>query len=348
MTILKNLSIFFLCVIVFASALFVIKEREASPLVYYRVSQKGGTTTHPLGVTSSSSVTRSVSPVTIPAEVKLSTEGAVHVGTASVEEPVVNTAKTVSVPVSTPGPLIREEKPLAPSAPPTHENTPPPPSSSLLDGVKIWQLTNDERVRAGLPPLLWNGTLSAIAKHKAQDMIAGQYFAHVSPSGVNIETLAERFGYAYLNIGENLALGDFDDSADVVLGWMNSPGHRANILHKDFTELGVFAVKGNWEGRDTWFAVQEFGRPKSACPEPSATLRARVDLYEGQVKTLGVTLATAKADLEGGGWDPEMYNKKVADYNTIVALYNDILRSLKSDVAEYNTEIKAYNTCLEN
>lgn len=101
----------------------------------------------------------------------------------------------------------------------------------------IVEAMNSERASKGLRPLRLNATLSAAAADRVEDMLSKRYFAHVSPDGTQPFVWAKRRGYDYRTIGENLAVGY--GGAAVVRGWMNSPGHRANILGRAFDEVGV-------------------------------------------------------------------------------------------------------------
>jgi uncharacterized protein YkwD len=119
--------------------------------------------------------------------------------------------------------------------------------------------TNVQRVKNGLASLSRNKILDEMAEAKAKDMFEKQYFEHVSPSGFGLEDLAKAYKYNYLEVGENLLEGNFYDEQQVVDRWMNSPAHRENILNKNFTEIGVAAVKGKYQGKTVWMLVQEFG-----------------------------------------------------------------------------------------
>jgi uncharacterized protein YkwD len=92
-------------------------------------------------------------------------------------------------------------------------------------------------------------------------MFENQYFAHESPTGEKVSDLAKKFGYDFLLIGENLAMGNFSSDEDLVLAWMESPGHRENILNEKYQEIGVAVKKGIFEGKEVWIAVQHFGLP---------------------------------------------------------------------------------------
>ena len=261
--------------------------------------------------------------------------------TTAIEIPLLNEVSTT--PTSLPSEKILpppQEPPM-----PTEQVSVTPSKIGALNQQDIFLLTNKERVNAGLPELHFSARLSAIAEAKAVDMIDKQYFEHVSPSGVGIAQLSEIYGYKYISIGENLALGTFSDSADVLLGWMNSPGHRANILKPAYTEIGISAILGNYEGNEVWFAVQEFGRPLSDCTPPDTYLEKKIIIFNDQLKSLSTTLANLKSKMEVG--TIEERNKHINDYNTIVGLYNDILSTVKSDVEQYNESVRAYNQCID-
>src|ERR1700681_3881128 len=102
---------------------------------------------------------------------------------------------------------------------------------------------NQERASHGLPPLQINIELTEAANDRMDDLFAQHYFAHVSPQGLQPFVWAERRGYEYRAMGENLATGY--SAREVVGGWMHSPGHRANILGRDFNEVGVAVAPGS-------------------------------------------------------------------------------------------------------
>jgi uncharacterized protein YkwD len=102
---------------------------------------------------------------------------------------------------------------------------------------------NRERAAFGLKPLRLNLQLALAAEDRVHDMLAHHYFNHVAPDGTQPFVWADRRGYDYRTIGENLATG-YRTPAAVVDSWMHSPGHRANILGRDFDEVGV-AIAGD-------------------------------------------------------------------------------------------------------
>ena len=97
---------------------------------------------------------------------------------------------------------------------------------------------NAERKRAGSPPLTANLRLDGAAQRHAADMLARNYFAHESPEKHTVRERAKDAGYEWRAIGENIAEGQMS-VAEVMTTWMHSPGHRRNILDRDFKELGV-------------------------------------------------------------------------------------------------------------
>ena len=132
----------------------------------------------------------------------------------------------------------------------------------------LTDLANEDRAEAGLSSLTTNPVLAEAARMKAEDMAEHEYFAHVSPQGLEPWYWFYRAGYTFTKAGENLAV-DFTDSHDVNEAWMDSPGHRANIMNGAFTEIGIAAVSGTFEGRKTIFVVQMFGTPALAAAEAS-------------------------------------------------------------------------------
>jgi uncharacterized protein YkwD len=102
----------------------------------------------------------------------------------------------------------------------------------------VVQEMNRQRAAFGLAPLRINSRLEAAADDRVIDMFGKHYFSHVSPDGIQPWSWVEQHGYDYREFGENLALG-YPSADSVVDGWMHSPGHRANVLNRNFDEVGV-------------------------------------------------------------------------------------------------------------
>jgi uncharacterized protein YkwD len=210
--------------------------------------------------------------------------------------------------------------------------------------------TNIQRAQNGnLPPLAENPTLDDIAMLRINDLFQHQYFAHVNSStGESAVTVASSVGYSYLALGENLALGNYAGDAGVVTAWMNSPGHRANILNTHYTQIGVAVQEGMFEGQETWIAVQVFGRPSSDCPAPDANLETSITLSQNQITTMAAQLQTDKAAI--AAMDPQsgpQYNAQVEDYNNLAAQYNNLSMQTTAAISQYNAQVNTFNTCLQ-
>lgn len=123
--------------------------------------------------------------------------------------------------------------------------------------TEVIRLTNLERTKRGLPALTTNWQLSRIARYKSQDMINKNYFAHNSPTYGSPFTMMQSFGLKFSAAGENIAYGQRSPQ-EVVTAWMNSPGHRANILSTAYTQIGVGAAK---KSDGTLFWTQHFIHP---------------------------------------------------------------------------------------
>lgn len=111
---------------------------------------------------------------------------------------------------------------------------------------EVVKLVNAERAKEGLRALKEEWELSRVAKYKSQDMHDKKYFDHTSPTYGTPFTMMKNFGITYKSAGENIAMGQ-RSAEEVVKAWMNSAGHRANILNKNYTHIGIGYVKdGNY------------------------------------------------------------------------------------------------------
>ena len=124
-------------------------------------------------------------------------------------------------------------------------NIPTTSSSVTSFEQEVIRLVNEIRIENGLRPLTYDWELSRVARYKSQDMKDNKYFSHTSPVYGSPFQMMKSFGISYRSAGENIAKGYATPEA-VIEGWMNSSGHRANILNSSFTHIGVGYVA---EGR---------------------------------------------------------------------------------------------------
>lgn len=146
--------------------------------------------------------------------------------------------------------------------------------------------TNAERTGHGLAPLGSSAKLNQAAQAKANDMVARNYWSHNTPDGQEPWVFFAEAGYDYQKAGENLAYG-FSSSNAAVVGWMNSPGHRANILDSAFSEVGFgFANSGNFvETGEETIVVAMYGQPQTlayAEPAPAPPSKATPIVSEAE------------------------------------------------------------------
>lgn len=112
--------------------------------------------------------------------------------------------------------------------------------------AEVIRLVNEIRVKNGLKALTANWELSRVARYKSADMQRKGYFSHTSPTYGTPQQMIKSFGISFRASGENIAYGYATPQA-VVNGWMNSPGHRSNILSASFTQIGVgYVAKGQY------------------------------------------------------------------------------------------------------
>ena len=232
--------------------------------------------------------------------------------------------------------LFLEEAEREISAPPPLKIFQPSSPSVSLSAAGVLQWTNVQRQTAGFLPLARNFALDQIAQRKVQDMFARQYFAHISPLGIGVGDVAKDTGYEFIAIGENLAQGNYASDQALVGSWMDSPGHRENILGARYTEIGIAVEKGLYEGNSTWLAVQTFALPLSACDFPDENLKEEIDLGKAQIAQLGAILEQMREELQA---------KQVKEYNALVDQYNTLVGDVQAKIAQYNIQAQAFNEC---
>ncbi len=157
-------------------------------------------------------------------------------------------------------PPAREEK--TPPPEPVNKETNGNQETEKINNIaakerKVVDLVNQERQKIGLEPYQHNQKLSQVARTKSEDMRENNYFSHQSPQYGSPFAMMKQFDIDYQTAGENIAKGQRTPQ-EVVTSWMNSSGHRRNILSQEFTEIGVGLAK-NKQGETFW--TQMFIRP---------------------------------------------------------------------------------------
>lgn len=248
-----------------------------------------------------------------------------------------------------------------------------------LSPDKIIEITNKYRIEEKLAPLTKNEILFKAANAKINDMFAKQYFEHVSPSGVTPAQLVLKSGYNYKVTGENLALGDFKNEQELVDAWMASPGHRANILNPDYKEIGVATGINDYQGRNTWLAVQEFGVQAPNCANPDKYVSDSIDSKKAEYLDLSNQMSNLAKEAQslldqsnqqiaqGNTIYSQTHNKtkaqpywdegqklrnqsqsKLTEAQKIDAQLKDLYNQIDTLVIEYNTEVNSYNKCVKS
>ncbi|MCT8136754.1 hypothetical protein H1D32_02680 [Anaerobacillus sp. CMMVII] len=143
-------------------------------------------------------------------------------------------------PEATPTPAPAEQQqPEAATPAPAEQQQKQAPTAGISDAAaKVIELTNAERRKNGLPDYQADAQLSGVAKVKSDDMQQNNYFSHTSPTHGSPFDMIRDHGVSYNSAGENIAKGQ-QTPEQVVQSWMNSEGHRKNILSADFTHIGV-------------------------------------------------------------------------------------------------------------
>ncbi|MFA5634700.1 MAG: CAP domain-containing protein [Anaerovoracaceae bacterium] len=173
--------------------------------------------------------------------------------------PVAAQKPVAPVAAQKPAAPVAAQKPVAPATPAVEKPAAPAESNSATGSheAQVVELVNKERAAQGLSALKFNAELSKVAEAKAADLRDKNYFSHTSPTYGSPFDMMKSFGIRYTAAGENIAKG-YMNPTSVMNGWMNSPGHKANIMNGNFTEIGVGYVSGS-NGSGYW--VQMFIRP---------------------------------------------------------------------------------------
>jgi len=235
------------------------------------------------------------------------------------------------------------------------------PGQEILSREAIVGLTNSVRAANGLAALSENQLLTTIAEERAEDMLEKQYFDHISPTGEQASDLAQRLGYRYKIVAENIASGIFMTNQKIIDGWMQSPGHRKNILSPEIREIGVSLIKGRMSGQNTWVSVQIFGLqslPVSTklCTPPSQQLMNEIEIKKDELRVLNERLASLRSELEAEKTSIELdrtldgkeskrnqdLNVKIKTYNEKSNWHNETLAELKAKEAVLNSMIAEY------
>lgn len=147
---------------------------------------------------------------------------------------------------ATPEQPAKPENPVTPEQPAKPETPAQTPSAASAYEREVIRLVNEERAKNGLSPLTEDAALTRTARMKSQDMRDNRYFDHNSPTYGTPFDLMRAQGVTYRTAGENIAMGYATPEA-VVRAWMNSSGHRANILNASYTRIGVgYVAEGSY------------------------------------------------------------------------------------------------------
>lgn len=222
-------------------------------------------------------------------------------------------------------------------------------SSAVLTVPGILQYTNSERQREDISALLNNTELNRVAQIRMVDMFEKGYFEHVSPEGQSASSVSDDVGYEYVTVGENIAMGNFATDAVLVQAWMDSPGHRENIMREAYSEIGIAVWRREYKGRMTWIAVQIFAKPLSACPAVDQNLKQKLEREIAELEKLNTLLVQKEQELEAlrNNNDTNAYNAKVGEYNGLVKEVNERAGRLKTMTDEYNVSVRAFNSCIK-
>lgn len=233
-----------------------------------------------------------------------------------------------------------------------------------LTPEEVVRHTNEYRSAHGLPPLAINPALNTAAQARALDMKTHGYFAHNNPdTGEGPSEAIEDAGYAARVSAENIAKGNWRSDRALVQAWIDSPGHRANILDPEVREIGIGLLRdgGLASGLPVahLYAVQLFGKPLSDCGEPPSDRdRAAIREVEARLELLNARLSDRRAELDDlqSRIDQSSHNAernqliqrrnpRVSEFNQMVAESRGVQDTLSVMIDTFNAKIADFNAC---
>jgi uncharacterized protein YkwD len=227
--------------------------------------------------------------------------------------------------------------------------------ASIYDN-ELLTLTNAERQKYNLAPLTLSSQLGQAAQGHADDMANNNYFSHTGLNGSSVSDRVRATGYSYRSVGENIAAGQRTPS-EVVQGWMNSPGHRANILNSGYTQIGFgYSNQGSSTYGTYW--VQVFGTPSGTSTDTGTGTGTDTGTGTGNVLTSGVATTgslayytyqeyTITAQANQTELSIDLYNLS-ADLDLYVKKGQSVLSSSELDCISEAFGTTAENCTLEN
>ncbi|GAB6056909.1 hypothetical protein JCM31598_43310 [Desulfonatronum parangueonense] len=195
-------------------------------------------------------------------------------------------------------------------------------------------------------------------------MINNRYYAHVNPTtGEGPGEAIKQANYQFITYAENIAMGNWQSNRHIVDGWINSPGHRANIVNPNIKEIGVAIIKDKAAslGRPSvYYGVQLFASPMPDCSRPSEADKALLQEMQRKNDDIWRRVNNQKSEIErlqaqinreqNNNTRNRMindYNRQVNTYNNLVSQANGMQESLKLVIHSYNKKINEYNLCMQ-
>jgi uncharacterized protein YkwD len=246
-----------------------------------------------------------------------------------------------------PAPMTPLLDPQTPEVKAGSKTNPTPDSHLALTSDNIIWYTNYYRAQHHLEPLTLSIKLRDSAYHKSLDMFKYQYFDHYRPgNGLGFDNFIDNQKYDFIKIGENLAMGDFTTSKEIVDAWIQSTPHRRNILDTTYTEIGVSVDYGVMNGHRSVLITQHFGKPKTTCPTVDQAIKGSIQEANNQLADIKKGIEDRKQTIGSTDPDSSVYESLITDYNNLVTTYNSIADHVAQMVENYNAEATAFDTCV--
>lgn len=210
----------------------------------------------------------------------------------------------------------------------------------------IWY-TNYYRAQHHLSPLTLSPKLRDSAYHKSLDMFKYQYFDHYRPSNhLGFDNFIDNQNYSFIKAGENLAMGDFTTSKEIVDAWMKSTTHRQNMLDPAYTEIGVSVDYGMFNNHKSILITQHLGKPTATCPTVNETIKGSIATANKQLTEIKTSIDRQRKTIGETDPDANTYQALIDEYNSFVGIYNTIADQVGDMIKTYNDQAAAFDACI--
>lgn len=211
-----------------------------------------------------------------------------------------------------------------------------------VSAKEVLVAVNVLRAEYAAAPFKLSPALTQVAATRVFDMYDREYFAHVSPLGESVQSVAGAAGYSHLAIAENLAKGQYASPDEVIQEWLGNARHRKALLSQGYVESGV-ALKKLSDG--TFIISQVFGVPLKNCPQTDAVLAGE---YRSNVKLLEKLGVSSESILTGNGQQEDAWSEYSADIQELLGVTVMLRQAVEKNIAAHQACLRKTKRAIQS